>query len=614
MSTELGFGDAHLVAPESCIIEGDVEILGTCTIGRGVRFIGKVTLHPGCVIGAWSTLHDSVVGADSQIGVRTRLHGTTLGKNVRIGNGCRLRPTSVVGDGCQLGSGSELKQAVLAEGVVLAPGALVLDAEVGAGATFDAHAATANYDGTSKHLTSVGAASHIEANTVLVAPVTIGDNCLIGGTQSRKVEANHLACPVERRDVYQTAPFAQPHMATGESTFAQPSSDTKLTVGADCQIAPDVIVIGEITLGDRVTIGSETVLINCQIDADTQVRGGVYIEDCTIASEASIGHGAQLHRSTLGAGTSIGAFAHLENTALADAQIASHSILQQVSATAPLSTAPFTVATGSKEPLAIPTSTHLEGVHAPMHATPETLPETPASTPAQIQNSAKPEHLTHADQTPLPPSAVHTATSIEEAIDKGLDFANPQDCTIEGTLRFGDGITIAGRFFASNATIGSNTRIGAGVYLIDSSVGENADLADGTVLHHSTYQGGATLGVNSFVSHSHLEEQVHTGFRAVIIDTRMGAGSKCGHSAFFCHADIGTNVNCAACSHTDVPADLPQPATRVDDSVFVGLFTNLKQGSHCAQGSKIAASSTVRTSTRPNKLFITRPRQHTLAR
>ena len=94
-----------------------------------------------------------------------------------------------------LGNFVEVKNSTLAPGVKVNHLSYIGDADLGAGVNVGAGTITANYDGVNKHRTVVGAGSKTGANSVLVAPITLGDNVTVGAgsTLTRDVPSGALA-------------------------------------------------------------------------------------------------------------------------------------------------------------------------------------------------------------------------------------------------------------------------------------------------------------------------------------------------------------------------------------------------------------------------------------
>jgi bifunctional UDP-N-acetylglucosamine pyrophosphorylase/glucosamine-1-phosphate N-acetyltransferase len=111
---------------------------------------------------------------------------TTITGVVKVGAGCQVGPYAHLRDGTVLDSGVEvgafveIKQSHLGSGTVVRHLAYVGDCEVGANANIGATAVTANFDGTQKHKTQIGARSQLGAGAILIAPVTIGNDATVG--------------------------------------------------------------------------------------------------------------------------------------------------------------------------------------------------------------------------------------------------------------------------------------------------------------------------------------------------------------------------------------------------------------------------------------------------
>jgi bifunctional UDP-N-acetylglucosamine pyrophosphorylase/glucosamine-1-phosphate N-acetyltransferase len=164
--------------PSSVFLSWDTQLGTDVTIGPNVIIGPNVTIHDRAEIRAFSHLHGAEVGAGAIVGPFARLRpGTKLGPEVHIGNFV------------------ECKAALLGEGAKANHLAYVGDAEVGAKTNIGAGTITANYDGFFKHKTIIGKGASIGSNTVLVAPVKVGDGALIGAssTITREVAADALA-------------------------------------------------------------------------------------------------------------------------------------------------------------------------------------------------------------------------------------------------------------------------------------------------------------------------------------------------------------------------------------------------------------------------------------
>lgn len=121
------------------------------------------------------------IGQDTVIYPFSVLTGpVTVGKNCRIGPLAHLREGTILADGVSVGAFVETKNSHLEDGVTVRHLAYLGDAEVGRNANIGATAVTANFDGKSKHPTTIGAGASIGAGAILIAPVTIGKNAEVG--------------------------------------------------------------------------------------------------------------------------------------------------------------------------------------------------------------------------------------------------------------------------------------------------------------------------------------------------------------------------------------------------------------------------------------------------
>ena len=124
-----------------------------------------------------------------------------IGDGATVGPYVSLRPGTRLAAGAHVGTFVEMKNAEIGEGAKVPHLAYVGDAEIGAGANIGAGNITANYDGREKHRTKVGANARTGSNTVLVAPVEVGDGAYTGAGSvvNRDVPPGALAKGVPAR-------------------------------------------------------------------------------------------------------------------------------------------------------------------------------------------------------------------------------------------------------------------------------------------------------------------------------------------------------------------------------------------------------------------------------
>lgn len=169
---------ATLVDPSSVFLSVDTTIGCDVTLEPHV-FIGpNVTLRDGCTIRAFSHIEGAIVGENAMIGPYARLRpGTMCEKDSHVGNFVELKNTT-------LGEGSKANHL-----------SYLGDASIGHKTNIGAGSITCNYDGFFKHKTTIGHNSFIGSNSIIVAPLTIGDDTLIaaGSVITHNVPSHALA-------------------------------------------------------------------------------------------------------------------------------------------------------------------------------------------------------------------------------------------------------------------------------------------------------------------------------------------------------------------------------------------------------------------------------------
>ena len=172
----------HCSFGRDVVIEPQTHLRGTCSLGDG------------CRIGPGSVLEDAKVGNNVTV-MLSVVRSAEIGDDVAIGPYAHLRPGADIGDACKIGNFVEVKKSRLNPGSKVNHLSYIGDAQLGAGVNVGAGTITANYDGINKHQTVIGDGSKTGANSVLVAPVTIGTNVTIGAgsTITKNVPSNALA-------------------------------------------------------------------------------------------------------------------------------------------------------------------------------------------------------------------------------------------------------------------------------------------------------------------------------------------------------------------------------------------------------------------------------------
>ena len=193
-----------LLDPARLDVRGDVDCGRDVQIDVNVVLEGQVRLGDGVTVGANCVIKDSTIGTGTKILAGTHIEGAEIGKQISIGPMARIRPGTVLGDGCKIGNFVETKNAVIGEGSKANHLAYIGDAVIGDDCNIGAGAVFCNYDGANKHQTRLGNQVFVGSNSVLIAPVTLEDNAFVaaGSSVSSDVPAGSLAVArVKQRNV-----------------------------------------------------------------------------------------------------------------------------------------------------------------------------------------------------------------------------------------------------------------------------------------------------------------------------------------------------------------------------------------------------------------------------
>lgn len=165
---------ATITDPLSTWIDITVTIGQDAEIGPQTQLLGATVIGEGAMVGPGCLLEDSTVGEDAVV-LHAVCRQAEIGPRATVGPFAYLRPGASIAADAHIGSYVELKKATVGEGAKVPHLSYVGDARIGAGANIGAGVIFANYDGAAKNETSVGEHAFVGSNTVLVAPVGIGD-------------------------------------------------------------------------------------------------------------------------------------------------------------------------------------------------------------------------------------------------------------------------------------------------------------------------------------------------------------------------------------------------------------------------------------------------------
>jgi bifunctional UDP-N-acetylglucosamine pyrophosphorylase/glucosamine-1-phosphate N-acetyltransferase len=167
-----------MTAPDSVFLCADTRFEQDVCIGPDVVFGPGVTVRTGAVIKSFC-----------------HIEGAEIGRGAIIGPFARLRPGTRIGADAHIGNFVELKATEFGAGAKASHLSYLGDSAIGAGTNIGAGTITCNYDGYDKHRTTIGANVFIGSDSVLVAPVTIGDGAFVtaGSVITRDVAPDAMA-------------------------------------------------------------------------------------------------------------------------------------------------------------------------------------------------------------------------------------------------------------------------------------------------------------------------------------------------------------------------------------------------------------------------------------
>lgn len=186
--------------PATIYIGPDVQLASDVCLLPNTHLEGRTTVGAHTTLGPNTIVRDSVIGAQCAIECSV-VEGATLADDVEVGPFAHLRSGARLAQGVHMGNFGEVKNSTLGPGVKMGHFSYIGDAVIGAETNIGAGTITCNYDGVKKHQTNVGERVFIGSDTMLVAPLTLGDGARTGAGSvvTKDVPANALAVGVPAR-------------------------------------------------------------------------------------------------------------------------------------------------------------------------------------------------------------------------------------------------------------------------------------------------------------------------------------------------------------------------------------------------------------------------------
>ncbi|MDQ2816032.1 MAG: bifunctional UDP-N-acetylglucosamine diphosphorylase/glucosamine-1-phosphate N-acetyltransferase GlmU, partial [Actinomycetota bacterium] len=163
-----------IMDPASTWIDVGVTLAPDAELLPGTHLEGSTSIGPGARIGPGCLLRDTSVGPDATVTYAV-CESAEVASGASVGPFARLRPGTRIGPGAHIGSYVELKNASVGDSAKVPHLTYVGDADIGEHSNIGAATIFVNYDGVAKHHTTVGSHVRIGSDTMLVAPVNVGD-------------------------------------------------------------------------------------------------------------------------------------------------------------------------------------------------------------------------------------------------------------------------------------------------------------------------------------------------------------------------------------------------------------------------------------------------------
>lgn len=181
---EVMLAGATLEDPSSTLIDEDVAIGADTIIGPGVRLEGRTSIGERCRISAGARLTNAAIGDETTVLDYSVIVDSTVEARASIGPFSHLRPGSRVGPSAHIGNFVELKKTTIGRGSKASHLSYLGDATIGENVNVGAGTITCNFDGETKHPTTIADGAFIGSDSQLIAPVRVGKGAYVAAGSS----------------------------------------------------------------------------------------------------------------------------------------------------------------------------------------------------------------------------------------------------------------------------------------------------------------------------------------------------------------------------------------------------------------------------------------------
>ncbi|MBD1929659.1 bifunctional UDP-N-acetylglucosamine diphosphorylase/glucosamine-1-phosphate N-acetyltransferase GlmU [Trichocoleus sp. FACHB-90] len=167
-----------LIHPDTITIDDTVQLSPDVVVEPQTHLRGQTVIGAGSRIGPGSLIENSSIGENVTV-LYSVVTDSVVKNGSRIGPYAHLRGHVEVGESCRVGNFVELKNSTLGDRTNVAHLSYLGDATLGNKVNIGAGTITANYDGVKKHPTTIGDRTKTGSNSVLVAPLTLGEDVTV---------------------------------------------------------------------------------------------------------------------------------------------------------------------------------------------------------------------------------------------------------------------------------------------------------------------------------------------------------------------------------------------------------------------------------------------------
>lgn len=194
-----------LIDPAAVYIDAEVRVGPDTIIHPGVTLSGRTEIGSECVIEPGVYISDSSLGDRVRILLGSRLDRVIVDEGTSVGPMAHLRPEARIGKNVRIGNFVEVKKSVIGDGTKASHLTYLGDSLIGKDVNVGCGTITCNYDGKHKHTTVIHDRCFVGSDVQFVAPVEIGEGCVIGAgsTITKDVPPKSLAVSRVRQKVYE---------------------------------------------------------------------------------------------------------------------------------------------------------------------------------------------------------------------------------------------------------------------------------------------------------------------------------------------------------------------------------------------------------------------------